>query len=119
MCLAQVFVSPYGNGEWSYKDFEAIMSGCVVVKPQPGSYVGYPNIYQPGRLVVATKPDFSDLEDAVLDVLSDLNKWQSAVAAAQALLLKYADVQHYAQDLDWLLSNITLYGSPGVPTTDS
>jgi hypothetical protein len=34
----QVFVSPWGWGEWSHKDFEAMMCGCLVVKPGPDSY---------------------------------------------------------------------------------
>lgn len=45
---AQVLVSPWGWGEWSLKDHEAILCGCLVLKPEAGRYTAQPPIYDPG-----------------------------------------------------------------------
>lgn len=65
----QVFVSPYGAGEWSHKDFEAMLAGCVVVKPLAEHVVAYPNVYDPHTSVISTSVDFADLESKVLPLL--------------------------------------------------
>src|SRR5699024_10254349 len=31
---SKIFVSPYGWGEYSWKDFEAVISGCILIKPE-------------------------------------------------------------------------------------
>ena len=39
-------LSPWGWGEWSHKDFEIIMSGCVLVKPRADSFLIYPPMFE-------------------------------------------------------------------------
>lgn len=93
-------------GEWSFRDFEAVMCGCVVVKPEPAKVVAYPNIYQDGVIMVGVHVDFSNLELVVLRALADTKKSESMIAAAQALLREYGDAKHYAADLDRFLTKL-------------
>lgn len=67
MRKSRFVVSPWGLGEPCYRDFEAILCGCMVVKPDtsyvktvPGEFYKSPHF---SRCVC--KPDFSDLDEVV------------------------------------------------------
>lgn len=64
---SEFVVSPWGLGEPCYRDFEAVLNGCLVIKPDcrhiltiPQMFYHYPQI---ARYVC--KPDFSDLPEIV------------------------------------------------------
>lgn len=68
---SKVVVSPHGLGMTCYRDFEALLSGCVLVKPRTCSLVeSVPDIYDPdANAFVPCEPDWSDLEEAVRSAL--------------------------------------------------
>eukprot|EP00951_Prasinocladus_malaysianus_P018730 scaffold150193_cov30-Prasinocladus_malaysianus.AAC.1 len=68
----KVFVSPFGLGEFSGKDYEAILAGALLVKPLASKFQSFPNIYEP-HFVIETKNDFSDLEEQVMPILSHID----------------------------------------------
>ena len=83
---SQFCVSPWGLGEPCYRDFEAILSGCMVIKPDcrhiltiPGSFYKIPPF---ARFIC--KPDFSDLADIVAGAqrieAGDLAQWAKFVS---------------------------------------
>lgn len=67
MRQSEFVVSPWGLGEPCYRDFEAAMSGCMVVKPDTQYILTVPTDFYRipifGRCMV--KPDFSDLREVV------------------------------------------------------
>ena len=67
----KIFVSPYGWGEFSHKDFEVTLLGCVLIKPMCANFKSYPNIYQDGITCVSCKLDYSDLEEKVRYLLDN------------------------------------------------
>lgn len=80
----RIFVSPYGNGEYSFKDFEAVYAGAVLVKP-PISHVvtGAFDIYAPGVSVVEADVWFRGLRDTVGDVLDNLPAYEERAEFAR------------------------------------
>ena len=65
----KIFVSPWGYGEWSLKEFECICVGCHVFIPD-GNYMMYPNYYENfGNF----KVDMSDFDKKILEGLNDDN----------------------------------------------
>lgn len=66
----KVVVSPWGYGEWCWRDFEAIRAGCVLLKPRC-DVVTCPNIYRDGW-VEWYDPDHSDLENKIDKVLASI-----------------------------------------------
>lgn len=107
----KVFVSPFGLGEFSGKDYEAILAGALVVKPLVSKLKSFPDIYE--RIyMLETEKDFSDLEDAVMPLLSSpdaLRKdGQRIVERAQAHLRNYATLEHFTQRLDYVLEKLLL-----------
>jgi len=101
------FVSPYGYGEFANKDYEAILSGCVLVKPLAHQLTAFPNIYKPGVSAVDVKGDFSDLEHKLLPLLGALPKAQRIADTALQKLRKFADPAVPAEHLSHLLHSVT------------
>jgi hypothetical protein len=61
---SKVIVSPYGWGEACYRDYEAILAGCSLIKPDASYVRSSCNIFD-GSYCTWTEPDLSDLEEKV------------------------------------------------------
>lgn len=44
----KLVVSPWGHGEYTWLDYEAIISRAVLIKPMADSLAAYPDIYDVG-----------------------------------------------------------------------
>jgi hypothetical protein len=87
MLRARICVSPFGFGEICWRDFEAILCGCLLVKPDMGHMKTLPNIFIPGVTYVPVRWDYSDLESVCADYLADDAKRSQVVARAREALL--------------------------------
>lgn len=75
LCESKICISPWGLGEACYRDYEAILSGCVLVKPDSSFIKSNPNIYQNNVTYVPCKADFSDLETVCSKILANWNDY--------------------------------------------
>jgi len=98
---AKIFISPFGLGEFSGKDYESALAGCLLVKPLASKLESYPNIYK-SSVALEVKVDFSDLEEVVMRALDDLPRSQ-AMVDEQRTQLREHNPQKLAMDLDALL----------------
>lgn len=73
---SKICVCPWGYGEMCYRDYEAMMCRCIVVKPNTDFMVTWPNIYKANETYIPCRLDFSDLEDICDDVLCNYEKYQ-------------------------------------------
>lgn len=64
-------LSPFGWGEACFRDFEAILNGCVLVKPDMSHVETWPRIYLPMETYVPVKWDGSDALETVERIFSD------------------------------------------------
>lgn len=55
-------MSPFGLGEFSGKDYEAVLSGSLLVKPYADKLIAYPNIYD-RMLALNVGINFAGLEE--------------------------------------------------------
>lgn len=63
-------LSPWGWGEPCYRDVEAMLAGCVLIKPDTGYVEADPDIYEAtSGMCVTCKPDFSDLHPIVINIV--------------------------------------------------
>lgn len=63
--------SPFGYGELCWRDFEAFLTGSVLIKPDMGHLDTAPDLYRANETYLAVKWDFSNLEEVVTTALSD------------------------------------------------
>jgi hypothetical protein len=63
---ARAVLSPYGWGEICLRDFETLIAGAALVKPDMSHVATWPNWYLPRQTYLPVRWDLSDM-DAVLD----------------------------------------------------
>ncbi|HVO20925.1 MAG TPA: glycosyltransferase [Anaeromyxobacter sp.] len=68
---SRVCISPFGYGEICWRDFEAILCGCLLVKPDVGHLRTYPDVFVPGKTYVPVRWDYGDLVETCAHFLSD------------------------------------------------
>lgn len=83
---SKIVISPWGFAEWCWRDYEAVLAGAVVIKPNSDFVLADPDLYRDGHCYVACKSDFSDLEEKVRLVLSNYEKFTGMRLRALKLL---------------------------------
>lgn len=71
MLRSRICVSPFGYGELCWRDFEAILCGCLLVKPDMSHLETQPDLFRPHETYVPVKWDYSDLGRACAPYLDD------------------------------------------------
>ena len=92
MCNTKICVSPYGLGEFGFRDYEAIYCGALLIKPDCSHVETWPNIYQgnqenPFKTYIPCKRDFSDLNQIIQHILANYNDYKEIRENALKLLL--------------------------------
>jgi hypothetical protein len=82
---ARICVSPWGWGETTIRDYEAMYAGCVLIKPRTDFVELWPAIDEGHYVPCAV--DFSDLEEKVGQVLSHWDDYAAVRHANRARLL--------------------------------
>ena len=86
MQRSTICVSPFGYGELCWRDFEAILCGCLLVKPDMSHAETAPDIFVPGVTYAPVRWDYADLADVCARYLADTEARQRIVERAYAVL---------------------------------
>ncbi|MDZ7693142.1 MAG: hypothetical protein U5K69_18815 [Balneolaceae bacterium] len=78
-------VSPFGWGEVCFRDFEAIINGCVLIKPDMDHIETWPDLYRKNETYVSIKWDMTDLEQTLNEVVSNYEDYKPLVRNAQEI----------------------------------
>lgn len=89
MRSSRICISPFGYGEFCWRDFEAVLMGCMLVKPEVSHLRTEPNIFIPGETYVPVRWDFSDLLDVCKYYTGNEEARISIAKRAYAVLLGY------------------------------
>lgn len=84
MQQTRLVVSPFGFGEITLKDFEAMLCGAVLLKPDMSHMETWPNLFVAGETILTHRWDLSDLTAVIDDALSQPNRLTETAAAAQS-----------------------------------
>jgi hypothetical protein len=76
---SKIALSPFGWGEVCFRDFEAILAGALLFKPDMSHLITWPDVYIPHETYVPLKWDGSDLLEQVTRYLND-EKERSRIA---------------------------------------
>ena len=96
---AKICVSPFGYGEICWRDFEAIMGGCLLVKPDTGHIASVPELFVAGETYLPVAWDYADLEAVCAPYLADDAARIAIARRAQAVLLE-------ALGADWFVARM-------------
>jgi hypothetical protein len=106
----KVSVSPFGWGDPSWKDFEVIVNGAALLKPDMSHMTTWPDMYLPGETYLPFKWDCSDLESVLDDALSG-NSWRPIASRVQDMYRKYLFTREGSEGFCNRVRDIVLYDS--------
>lgn len=96
---AKVCFSPFGYGEVCWRDYEAIMAGAVLLKPDTGHIETDPDIFRPWETYVPVRWDLTDFNDTLRRLLKDAALRQSIAEQAYAVLHRYLQSDAFANQM--------------------
>lgn len=82
---SKICVSPFGWGEVCYRDFEAIMAGCLLIKPEMDHLETYPDVYKKNETYISLKWDMYDLEKTLQEALENYEDYKDLIINAQKI----------------------------------
>lgn len=95
---AKICVSPWGFGETSHRDYEALLAGCILIKPRTDFSDSLLPLDE-GRHYFACRPDFADLPELITSILE---RWPALMEQRRANR-RYVLA---ARRFDWLADRI-------------
>jgi hypothetical protein len=104
MTATKICISPFGYGEICWRDFEAILCGCLLIKPNMDHVDTNPDIFRPFQTYVPVKWDFSDLEEKCTYYLSDDSKREAIVTRAFQTLNDFYKGNGFIESIAKMLS---------------
>ncbi|MFZ2654381.1 MAG: glycosyltransferase [Victivallales bacterium] len=103
---SQIGVGPFGVGEITLRDYEIIICGAALVKPEMGHLETWPDLFQQEKTCIPHKWDLSDLEEK-LDALIDNSDLRIRVAMeAQKVYKDAVSPEGLANFAERLIKNI-------------
>lgn len=91
--------SPFGYGEVCWRDYEAIMTGAVLVKPDMSHVETDPNIFIPWETYVPLRWDLSDFEETVRRLCADQNLRERIADNAFSILQNWLKSNNFSKKL--------------------
>ena len=71
---SKICLSPFGQGELCFRDFEAMLFGTILLKPDQSRIKTTPNMFIEGETYVGCNHDWSNLEEKIDFVLNNFNE---------------------------------------------
>ena len=70
---SKVAISPFGQGEICFRDFECMQFGTIIIKPSMSMVNTIPNIYESNETYLSVNYDWSNLNETIDYVLSNFD----------------------------------------------
>jgi Glycosyl transferases group 1 len=107
LLASKLVVSPFGWGEVCFRDYEAVATGSLLVKPSMDHLVTLPNIYKPYETYVPVKWDLSDLAETCDHYLRHPSESLQIIRNAQEALLDYYENDGFVNGMRHILDVAT------------
>jgi hypothetical protein len=104
MISSKICVSPFGYGEICWRDYEAVLCRCLLIKPDMGHVETDPDIFQPYKTYVPVKWDFSDLKEKCEYYLQNDEERQRIVSAAYDTLVGFYERDGFVNSVNKLMN---------------
>ena len=80
---SRLVISPFGWGEFAYRDYEAFVSGAALVKPSMSHLETFPDYYRDNETMLPLRWDLADLESTLSRALERAAETQEIARIAQ------------------------------------
>lgn len=106
LCRSKIGISPFGQGELCFRDFEIVQNNALLIKPNISMVKTKPNWLIENETYIPCKIDFSDLNEIVSDVLSNYKKYEHIIINAKEKMLESYKLQHVCEYWNSFFKNI-------------
>ncbi|MGY4827987.1 glycosyltransferase family protein [Sphaerotilaceae bacterium SBD11-9] len=113
MLRSKICISPFGFGELCWRDFEAILCGCLLVKPDMSHVKTRPDLFVPGVTYVPVRWDYSDLESQCAHYLGNEAERLKIVQRARETLVESLAPEWFLDTFTSLLSRLGVIAPVG------
>lgn len=104
--LSKLTLSPFGWGEVCFRDYEAIVCGSLLVKPDMSHLETSPDIYIPGETYVPIPWDFAGAAEVCEKYLNDPKEAKRIIRNGREVLREYFGKGGFVRDIERTLSEI-------------
>ena len=87
----KIVLSPYGWGEVCFRDFEAVLNGSLLLKPDMGHLETWPDIFHPYETYVPFRWDCEDLVEKIDEYLKNDEKRRTITENAFHVYMEQLD----------------------------
>lgn len=87
--LSKASLSPFGWGEYCYRDFESIINGALLLKPSVEHLETFPAILEADKTYVPLNWDFSDLGSVLTEVANNFRDFTPMIKEGQNRFVHY------------------------------
>jgi hypothetical protein len=93
LAKSKICLSPFGMGELCFRDFESIMMGTIMLKPNQSNVITTPNIYVEGETYIGCKLDWSDVGEKIDFIMSNFRELNDKITynARKMMTEQYTD----------------------------
>ncbi len=105
---SKICISPFGYGEVCWRDFEAILNSCLLIKPDMNHLITEPNIYVPFKTYIPVKWDLSDLKEKCEYYLSHEEIRNEIINNSQKVLKNYFKNKEFIKKIEEILIKLKL-----------
>jgi hypothetical protein len=91
---AKIGVSPFGQGELCFRDFEIVQHGALLIKPDISKVHTLPNWLVPYETYIPCKADWSDLTDIIENILGNYQNYQYIIDNARNKMIESYKLEH-------------------------
>lgn len=101
-----ICISPFGNGEICIRDLEAIINGCLLIKPSLEHIITDPNIFIPHKTYVPVKWDLNDLNEKCKYYLAHEEEKEKITENAEQAYAQYFKEKMFVTKIGEILSKL-------------
>ncbi|MGE5469620.1 MAG: glycosyltransferase [Bacteroidota bacterium] len=102
---SKICFSPFGYGEVSWRDYESVMSGSLLIKPDMSHIETNPDIFIANKTYVPINWDFSDFREKVDYYLRKPHERNRIVNNAYSVLADYTRNKRFIGQMDCIFQN--------------
>ena len=106
LLMSRTVLSPFGWGEVCFRDYEAVASGCLLLKPTMDHLETAPDIYKAGETYVPLRWDLADLEEKLEWIRAHPGESRQIVERAQRVLCDYFEQNQFVDMVVSVLARV-------------
>jgi len=103
MLRSKAVLSPWGFGEVCIRDFEAMLAGAIVIKPDMSHLTTIPDFYRANETYIPCRRDFSDVEDLLERVVHDWKGFRAMRREARHMVMESRKPERIATQIAELI----------------